>query len=114
MRGQVSLETLIVLAAFAGAFLLLLGNYNEIFDVSMAGMDKKKVEYAASLLQDIADNCEGMNVRVNLPFAVELRCDGGKAVAKVGEHKEEVPGLKCTSSGEGKRIAVENCMVKII
>ena len=114
MRGQVSLETLIVLAAFAGAFLLLLDNYNEIFDVSMAGMDKKKAEYAASLLQDVSDNCDGTNVRLNLPFAVGILCDGGKAVVTVGEHKEEVPGLKCTSSGEGKRIAVENCMVKII
>ncbi len=114
MRGQASLETLIVLAAFAGAFLLLLDNYNEIFNVSMAGMDRRRAEYVASLLQDVSDNCDGLNIQLNLPFGVKILCDSGKTLVKVGEQEEVVTGLKCVNSGEGKRIAIENCAVRVI
>ena len=114
MRGQISLETLIVLTAFAGVFLMLLDNYNELFDVIMGGMDQKKANYAASLLQDASDNCEGMSATISLPFSVEIDCEGGKTVVRVGDATEYVNGLKCGRQGKGQRISIESCTVKII
>ncbi len=114
MRGQISLETLIVLAAFAGVFLMLIDNYNELFDVIMGGMDQKKVEYVASLLRDASDNCEGMDTTISLPFSVEIDCEGGKTVVRVGDAAKYVDGLKCGGQGTGQRISIESCTVKII
>jgi len=114
MRGQISLETLIVLTAFVGAFLMLLDNYSELFDIIMGGMDQKKANYIASLLQDASDNCKGMDVTVSLPFSVEIDCEDGKTVVRVGDAAEYVNGLKCGGQGKGQRILIENCTVKVI
>jgi len=114
MRGQISLETLIVLAAFAGVFLMLIDNYNELFDIIMGKMDQKRANYAASLLQDATDNCEGLSATISLPFSVEIDCEGGKTVVRVGDAAEYVNGLKCGGQGTGQRLSIENCTVKII
>lgn len=113
MRGQIALETLIVLAAVAGALLLLMDNYVRIFDVVVNGLEKKKVEYVAGVIRDATRGCQSSGIVVELPFSVEILCSADLEV-KVGEQSESIEGAVCGNGGKGKKIRVDGCRVDII
>ncbi|MDN5358816.1 MAG: hypothetical protein PWP76_659 [Candidatus Diapherotrites archaeon] len=108
MRGQISLETIIVIAAFAGIFLILLDNYTNLFDVVMGGMDKKKAEYAAALISDALHGCPASKLTVRLPYEVEIDCSSG--TVKVGEASVELDE-SCSGGGKSRAFRVEGCNI---
>ena len=112
MKGQVALETLMVLAAVSGVLFLLMDNYADLFDVLMDGLDKKKVEYAASIIRDAGRGCTDSTITVELPYDVAMSCSPAAEI-KIGEHGEELEGMRCNNEGKGRRVKVSNCVVEI-
>lgn len=112
MRGQVALETLVVLAALSGVLLLLLDNYGELFDVIMEGMDRKKAEYAAAMIRDAGRGCPQSEIVIELPYDVVISCSP-TAEVKVGDHGEELRGMTCTNEGKGRTVRIRGCRLEI-
>ncbi len=113
MRAQASLEAMIVLAAFAGVFLLLMDNYGNLFDAVMGGLDAKKAEHAAEIIEDAAKGCTDTTVTLELPYEVNITCDGGNAALWVGEQKRELAGVHCSHGRSGRHVTIQNCEVRV-
>ena len=113
MRGQVAVETLVVLAALSGVLLILMDSYGELFNVIMKGMEGKKANYAAAIIRDAGRGCPESEIIIELPYDVNLSCSPSAEI-KVGDQGEELEGMVCNGGGKGRRIRVKGCRVEII
>jgi len=70
----VALETLITMTAIAAAVLGIMGTYYKVWNAVSTSLEAKRLDYAAALTRDAAQNCSGSGYTVHLPFLVHYRC----------------------------------------
>ena len=107
MRGQVSVETLLVLAVLSSVLLLIASKYTDVFDVVTRGFTERQADYVHALLSEALDSCKSVDLTLRFPFDVEVDCPNG--VVRVGSATRPIP---CTGYARGRVVRIENCVIR--
>lgn len=92
---------------------MLIGNYTDLFDIIMDGMDEKKVQYAAATIEDASRGCPESEIVIELPYDVNISCFPTAKIT-VGKYSKELSGITCTGGRQGRRLKISRCTLEII